>query len=150
MRKFIFILLLVAAFPAASRAQAPLPFQYAVKFVCGKSPGRIVAPGAYFTAINVHNPNEKPAGFRKKVAIALPEEKAGRISRFFDAKLGPDEAMEIDCPDILRHAHAEGFVKGFVVIESELELDIVGVYTTAGSTGQVGSFFLERVPPRRR
>ena len=31
-------------------------FQYAAKFVCGKSAGHIVAPGVYFTAVNVHNP----------------------------------------------------------------------------------------------
>ena len=31
-------------------------FQYAVKFVRGKSAGPVVAPGTYFTAINLHNP----------------------------------------------------------------------------------------------
>ena len=31
-------------------------FQYAIKFVCGKSNGIVAAPGEYWTAINVHNP----------------------------------------------------------------------------------------------
>ena len=46
--------------------------------------------------------------FRKKFAVALPGEKAGPVSRFFDAKLGPDEAFEIDCPDILRRTGTRG------------------------------------------
>jgi Concanavalin A-like lectin/glucanases superfamily/CARDB len=126
-------------------------FQYAVKFVCGKSSGGVVAPGDYFTAINVHNPNEKGIGFKKKFAIALPGERAGRVSRFFDAKLGPDEAFEIDCPDILRRTETkEGFLKGFVVIETAMELDVVGVYTAAGATGRVETMELERVSPRRQ
>ena len=125
-------------------------FQYAVKFVCGKSDGKIVAPGEYFTAINVHNPNEKGIAFRKKFAVALPDEKAGRVSKFFPAKLGPDEAFEIDCPDILRKAEQRGFLKGFAVIESDLELDIVAVYTAAGTTGAVETMDIEHVKGRRR
>jgi hypothetical protein len=125
-------------------------FQYAVKFVCGKAEGGVVAPGAYFTAINVHNPNEKPVAFRKKFAIALPGERPGRVSKFFDAKLGPDEAFEIDCPDVFRRTQArEPFLKGFAVLESPLELDVVGVYTAAGATGRVETMELERVSPRR-
>jgi len=125
-------------------------FQYAVKFVCGKSDQRVVAPGEYFTAINVHNPNEKGVGFKKKFAIALPGEKPGRVSKFFDAKLGPDEAFEIDCPDIFRRTEANAsFLKGFAVIESPLELDVVAVYTAAGGTGRVETMELERVKPRR-
>src|SRR6266478_254979 len=116
--------------PTNTLAQQTTPFQYAVKFICGKSSGRIVAPGAYFTAINVHNPTEKLIRFQKKIAIALPFEKSVKPTKFFDAKLGPDEALEIDCPDILRHLEAQPtFVKGFVVIESENELDVVAVYT---------------------
>ncbi len=126
-------------------------FQYAVKFVCGKSEGRVVAPGAYFTAINVHNPNERGIGFKKKFAVALPGEHPGPISKFFDAKLGPDQAFEIDCPDILRRTGTKGgFLKGFVVIESALELDVVAVYTAAGASGRVDAMELERVKPRRQ
>src|SRR5438128_8287280 len=125
-------------------------FEYAVKFVCGKSDERVVAPGQYFTAINVHNPNARGVGFKKKFAVALPGERPGKVSRFFDAKLGPDEAFEIDCPDILRRAEANvSFLKGFAVIESPLELDVVAVYTAAGSTGRVETMEIERVPRRR-
>jgi hypothetical protein len=126
------------------------PFQYAVKFVCGKPDGGELAPGLYFTAINVHNPNEHAVLFRKKVAVAGRRERPGPVSKFFDAKLGPDEALEIDCPDIRSHAQVhQEFLKGFVVIESDSELDIVAVYTAAGEDGQVETIEIERVPARR-
>jgi hypothetical protein len=132
--------------------KGPAPrFQYAAKFVCGKSVGEAVAPGAYFTAVNVHNPSDNTVRFRKKVAVALPREKPGAVSRFFDASLGPDEAFEIDCADILKHAETSPrFLKGFVVVESDFALDIVAVYTAAGATGQVETLHVERVPPRDR
>ncbi len=134
----------------AIQVQDSAQFQYVVKFVCGKSAGTVVAPGAYYSAINVHNPNDRGFGFKKKFAVALPGEKAGPVSKFFDAKLGPDEAFEIDCPDILRKLRMEGFVKGFAVIESAMELDVVAVYTAAGATRQVETMDVERVKPRRR
>jgi hypothetical protein len=34
-------------------------FQYSAKFVCGKSDGKVVAPGEYWTAINVHRARQK-------------------------------------------------------------------------------------------
>jgi hypothetical protein len=123
--------------------------QYAAKFVCGKSAGDVVAPGTYFTAINVHNPTDKPIVLRKKFAIALPREEPGPVSRFFEARLGPDQAFEIDCKDIVEHVQAgSDFLKGFAVIDSEVELDIVAVYTTAGREGWVTTLHLERVPPQ--
>src|ERR1044072_2632277 len=97
-------LLMSVLWASTALAQELPTFEYAVKFVCGKADNKVVAPGEYFTAINVHNPDDdKRVGLRKKFAIALPGEKAGKVSRFYDAKLGPDEAFEIDCPDILRH-----------------------------------------------
>jgi hypothetical protein len=131
--------------------------QYAAKFVCGVPAAAQgvppVAPGAYFTAVNVHNPGTAPIEFRKKFVIALPGEKAGRISQFFPAVLKADEAFEIDCEDIIRHLDTGGFlkglVKGFVVIESPRELDVVAVYTAAANPSGPGvTMALERVPKR--
>ena len=132
------------------------PFQYAAKFVCGRvgaSPNLPpVAPGFYYTAINVHNPAAQEINkLRKKFAIALPGEKVGKISGFFTMDLKADEAMEIDCPDILKHLDMpQGqFVKGFAVIQSARELDVVSVYTAANSpTGPITTMALERVPKR--
>jgi hypothetical protein len=130
--------------------KAVAPFQYAAKFLCGKPGAGELAPGVYFTAINVHNPSEHGVRFRKKIAVAGRREKPGPVSRFFDAKLGPDQALEIDCPDIRKHAGVdEKFLKGFVVLESEAELDVVAVYTAAGDDGQVETLDVERVPARR-
>jgi hypothetical protein len=141
---------------AVAAAQAPQGFQYAVKFVCGRSPANAqvtppVAPGFYFTAINVHNPNPGPIEFRKKFAQALPNQKAGRVSRLFPASLKEDEAFEVDCPEISRGLDIRPgvFVKGFVVFQTELEIDVVAVYTTAASAiGNVTSMTAERVPKR--
>jgi hypothetical protein len=132
-------------------AEQPPKFQYAAKFICGKPDNPVLAPGTYFTAINVHNPGERGVGFRKKFAVALPGERPGPVSRFFDARLGPDEAFEIDCPDILKHTRTRsGFLKGFAVIESDTELDVVAVYTAAGASRLVETMEITRVPPRRR
>ena len=148
MRLNVLVVLFCVAFSVVGYCQDRGRLEYAVKFVCGKSAGSVVAPGIYYTAINVHNPNKEPVLFRKKVAIALPSEKPGRVSKFFEAKLGPDEAFEIDCPDILRHAKSKGFLKGFVVLETDAELDAVAVYTSTGASQAVGTFFIERVPVR--
>lgn len=124
-------------------------YEYAVKIICGKADGEILAPGRYWTAINVHNPATKGVRFKKKVAIALPSEKPGPVSELFDAKLGPDEAFEIDCKDIREHARYDSdFLKGFVVILSESELDVVAVYTAAGASEYVETLHTERVPAR--
>src|SRR5262245_34246500 len=124
-------------------------FQYAVKFVCGRSDGGVLARGNYFTAVNVHNPNAAPVSFRKKFAVALPNEQPGPVTRFFEARLGPDQALEIDCEDIVEHVRTTGFfrsfVKGFVVIESPVELDVVAVYTASGRFGMIETMHLERM-----
>lgn len=128
--------------------------QYAVKIVCGTSDGTVVAPGEYWTAINVHNPTPQPLSFQKKIAIALPYQKAGPVSDFTHTELNPDEALEIDRNDIFKLAEPTGyepgtFLKGFVVIENEeFELDVVAVYTAAERAGSVKTLHIEHVKPR--
>jgi hypothetical protein len=130
-------------------------FQYAVKVVCGEvvSVDNVptpVAPGQYRTAVNIHNFSKcRDAQFRWKVAVANPG-KPGPVSAYSrPLTLRPDEALEIDCPQVMR-ALAQPpprFVKGYVVIEGD-ELDVVAVYS--GTTGPCGSntFCIERVPGR--
>jgi hypothetical protein len=147
---------LIFAAPPAAAQGVGTRYQYAVKIVCGRSPklNSPVAAGSYFTAVNVHNPRE-PIEFRRKVAIALPG-KAGPISIFINDKLAYDEAMEFDCAQIYRQLEASkipnpGFVKGFLVIMAQHELDVVAVYTAAPLVGgPVASIHTERVPPRDR
>lgn len=127
--------------------------QYAVKLICGSQASGVLATGSYFTAINVHNPHEQPIEFRKKIALTGEEsEQPGKVFGPFDAKLGPDEALEIDNGDIIRHTPEippDAFRKGFVVITSDLELDVVAVYTAEGLFGRVKTLHIDRVPPRR-
>lgn len=137
------------------RAPTPPPVnQYAVKFICG-SPGPsaapVVAPGNYFTAINVHNPDYTRTGFRTKVALALPGH-PGKITPWFPASLGPDEAMEIDCPQIRAAVQAPGndLLKGFAVIQTkstDRTLDIVPVYT-AGNAVHVFTLDVDHPSPK--
>jgi hypothetical protein len=133
-----------------------LALQYAAKFVCGEqesrkgsyAPPQLLAAGRYYTVINVHNPSDKTVTLRYKVATVLPNGQPGPISRFFDTKLGPDQALFIDCSQITALLKTQDkLVEGFVVVESETDLDVVAVYTAAGEK-KVESFKVERIPPR--
>lgn len=130
--------------------------QYAVKVLCGKAPGAeaaaVVAPGQYFTAVNVHNPGRTSIGFIKKVALANAFQKPGKVSKFVEGKLGADEAMEVDCREL---AHMAGvnpgaLFGGYLVFETKegTELDIVAIYTAASGPG-VATMHTERVPKRK-
>ena len=139
-----------------------LSLQYAAKFICGFQPvkptkqsyyggwsGQQLAAGSYYTVVNIHNPTDKPAVIRFKFATALPGGKPGPISRFFDAKLKPDEVISIDCSQLFGFLQGKAsFADGFAVIESEVELDVVAVYTAAGLLGKAESLTIERIPAR--
>src|SRR4029450_4884986 len=81
--------------------QARYRFQYAAKFLCTSNiPGTsqtssAVLPGNYQSAVNIHNPNGQTVYLRKKLAAAN-----GAISKYFDFKLGPDEATSVDCGQV--------------------------------------------------
>jgi hypothetical protein len=108
-----------------------------------------VADGRYYTAINIHNPTERPAAIRMKFAVALENGKPGPISRFFEFRLGPDQAVSINCPEIYRLLGSKyDFIDGFAVFESDVELDVVAVYTAGGAHGEVQTLHTERVPAR--
>jgi len=115
-------------------------YMYPAKFLCGiqkEHEDTRFARGLYATSINVHNPNDALATFSKKLALSIPPgtEKPGRIFPIAKERLGPDEAMEIDCEDVARHIFPKGLpaplIEGFIVIESDSSLDVTAVYTTA-------------------
>jgi hypothetical protein len=144
----LFILLAFAATAAHAQTQFTLS-TYAAKFVCGKSE-KIASPGQYFTMINVHNASPlKKTVYIKRFAIALPEERPGKISEFFAGTLAPEEAMTIDCENIYRHTQVPPgqFLEGFAIIYALSELDVVSVYTAGHS--EVESIHTERVPLRK-
>src|SRR5206468_5066618 len=53
------------------RAQGQVA-EYAVKIVCGVPDRDALAPGKYFTAINVHNPSAGATKLQFKVALTTP------------------------------------------------------------------------------
>jgi hypothetical protein len=128
-------------------------FEYAVKFVCGRSAAGQslqVAPGFYWTDINVHNWNNEPIKFRKKFVLALINQKQSKPTDFVPfVEFGPDYAFAVECREILTRLGAPSFATGFVVFQSSRELDVVAVYTTAAVPGgPVSTFHTERVPKR--
>lgn len=124
-------------------------FQYAAKFLCTANiPGTSqtttsLLPGSYQTVVNVHNPNRETASLRMKIAVA-----GGPISKWKRNKLSPDEAAKVDCSSIRDFGiNAIHGVEGFLVIESDLSLDVIAVYT-AGK-GEVQSIDVEQVRERQ-
>lgn len=142
-----------------------MAFEYVVKFVIGASPVRpeVLAPGYYWTAINILNPSRcADAHLRWKAAQALPALQQGVSSPWSTATLDNGRGFEIDNADIDAALIAGGadrkpwendpngriqHGKGFVVIRSDVELDVVAVYTAAGADRGV-AFHTERVPAR--
>lgn len=139
-------------------------FEYAAKLVCGLQPNskdmRLVR-GFYGTAINIHNPHEKTIEFKKKLALTFPpdEQKPGKVIPIARDKLGPDEALEVDCMDVHRKVFPNGFperyIKGFIVVQSPVSLDVTAVYTAAGLDEQsqvtsVTSVDVEQIRGRKK
>jgi len=126
--------------------------QYSAKLVCGPMEGGKTAPvaaGIYHTAINVHNPGEGPASLRFKFASTQPNATPGRISRFAEIRLGPDQAVSLGCAQAYELLGMKPeFVDGFAVIESGVGLDVVAAYTAANERG-VTTLHTDRVPARK-
>ncbi len=141
----------VTASEAASRQPVN---EYAVKFVCGRmeaseKPNGAVVPGAYATAVNVHNPGPK-IKIDRKVAVAPPLI-PGEITTYQSATLEYDQAVEFGCSEILAQLKEppNGFLTGFLVVHSPIQLDVVAVYTAGPLDGtQVATLHTERVPVR--
>ena len=163
----------VAVFTAASaRAQncsvGRLPCVYSVKFICGDQSADPnlhlpseppVKPGNYATAVNIHNfHQDQKAVILKRAVIANPENQPpGLISRPRQVILGPDQAFEIDCSDIVTlfgSLPAPLFIKGFVELRGQPPnpfptLSVTAVYTAQATTAagtQGGPVSIEVVP----
>ena len=139
---------------------------YAAKFILGTMPQQSqpagegpVEPGSYSTVINIHNPSPSEAvTFVKKAVLLFSENEAVKEgfeipqppSGRREAVLDPDYGMRIDGPDIRQEllsgkvVPAPVFIEGWVVIESPLPLDVVGVYTVRAPDGTV-SIAIDRV-----
>jgi hypothetical protein len=154
MKKLAFVVV-IALFPVLASAQV---FEYAAKYVCGRSGGSgpfNFAAGRYYTSINVHSSRE--VGFQKIFTVSLPSERSGGRTKEIDTGLGADQSMQIDCDNIFRHLKENNvgiptLAEGYVIIRSKLELDVIGVYTASAVSGQsnlVPSMHMDRVPARQ-
>jgi hypothetical protein len=84
-----------------------------------------------------------------KVATTRPNGQPGSISQFLPIPLNADQAMAVECPDILKMGNIiTPFSEGFVIVESEFSMDVVSLYT-AGQGGKVSTLEIERAPERR-
>ena len=61
--------------------------------------------------INVHNPNQQTAVFKKKLALTFPpaEQRPGKILPISQDTLREDEALAVDCIDIKKRLFPNGF-----------------------------------------
>ncbi len=133
-------------------------FEYAVKFVCGRMRRGALAPGRYYTAINIHNPFRDDVKFQTKAALAGPDKVhggkigvGGFVSEFEVYRLEHDQALEIECMDISRRTASfvpRDFISGFYVIQSDTELDVVAVYTTQARFWGAKSIDVETISAR--
>ena len=81
-----------------------ITYVYSVKFVCGTAkPLDPVAPGTYYTAINIHNYTDSAVTISTRPVIAWQEDgPRGAIAKPVQTELKPDEARLIGCRDILK------------------------------------------------
>jgi hypothetical protein len=160
----VFACLLVLPTPVSADDSADpsqLGFQYAAKFLCTANiPGTSqttasVVPGNYETVISIHNPQNQPVRFHKKIALTFSGvEQPGPVSKFVPETLKADEASQVDCT-VIANDFGITFIhgaEGFLVIESTLSLDVNAVLTAAKNGdqgGEVESIAVEQVRERR-
>lgn len=126
-------------------------FEYAVKFLCTSNiPGTSqtsssVLPGAYQTAVNIHNPSNETARVRMKLALGPTT-----VSKFITNRIEPDALLRIDCDRIstgfgIKTIHGS---EGFLIIQSMHSLDVTAVYTAGPIGGAVASLDVEQIRER--
>ena len=147
---------IVPRFRSGNEPPPPRRLVYAVKFLCGTllpeagsgqfpdtTQSHLLVPGTYMTAVNLHNPFRAPVDFSATAVVTMPYRRQGPggggtppRGRVREA-ISPDHGLEIDCVDILTLLDGSGspaeelktqLHKGFLIIESAEDLDVVAVY----------------------
>ena len=150
MKRLLYFLLVLI--PAAAFAQVPP--RYVAKFVCGKATplefqSGAIAPGTYFTAINVHNlTSNATAGLRKRWSFGKVSEQPGGLSQWVSASIPPGQTILIDCRELLGGVGNPPFAEGAIEIISTVDIDVIGVYTTVGASNLVTTMTIDRAPRR--
>lgn len=151
----------VASKPVAITVRPCRRYVYSVKYVCGvhhDDHGCPVRPGAYATEININNPTSREARVEKLfLALGRDGEPKGREPNYVrpEAKdsivLPPQSATMDDCCRIseLLGTSLDKLNIGFVQITSDVELDVVAVYTASSiEPNSPVSIDVERYAPR--
>jgi hypothetical protein len=110
---------------------------YSIKVVCVPTfgnPDGVVVGGVYRTAVNVHNPTWQVAKITKWVTLAPPEGVESKISKQVTETMQPFQAFDLACRQMATEFELQGQAvpggEGFLVIESDVELDVAAVYTS--------------------
>lgn len=139
MRKLGFVLVLLFV---STSAFAQTQLEGSAKFVCGKTGADVIdafafAPGAYYTSINVTNPNHDVVKGRKRFSVGHLRQKPGPHTDWVPWSLQAGETMQVDCSDIYGYLGIPvgTFIDGFVhFVGAPFRYDVTGVYTvTDGS-----------------
>ena len=140
MKKVLFVLVLLAV---TTSAFAQNQYRASAKFVCGKTDQSVIdafafAPGAYYTSLNVTNPNDfGNVNGRKRFSVARLRQQVGPWTGWVPWVLGPGQSMQVDCSDIYANLNIPvgTFIDGFVhFVGDPIRYEVTGVYTvTDGS-----------------
>jgi hypothetical protein len=148
--------------PAGATSHEPPPgtgdwYMYSAKVVCspalGKA-GNALTPGTYYTAVNVHNPWERPAQIKKWLTLSRPQGMPAIHGSPIEESLEALGAVDVDCPQMkkkfgLPTGSTVPGGKGFLAIESDVRLDVAVVYTqrTTTTVGAGSSMDVEYIKP---
>jgi hypothetical protein len=126
-----------------------------VPFTCGDSSGgsssRTIA-GQYATVVQVQNPSPSEQRPVFGVTLTLPPGQggAGVASGFSGRTLRVDQALELDCRqiinDFLSDPPTDALVAGYLLIGSAAPLNVNALYTV-GSGGSVVDMQVNRIEP---
>jgi hypothetical protein len=109
----------------------------------------LLAKGAYFTEITLHNPGAEEVRFRSRLSGAsLAHKPCSGSDSSFDS-LAPDSVLEINCANLLKEVDLspERIHTGFVFLDSLAQLSVAALHTVAGADGYVVAFTFEDIVP---
>jgi hypothetical protein len=148
----IMALVLALGSSGALAADPERTFHYTAKFLCGMAGATDpVVPGLYSTAVSIQKSDGHGALVKFRVALTFPAPSvaSGAVTTRQQVYLKQNEALEIDCEDILPLCGVD-FCKGFILLKSNVRLNVLAVY--AAENGNTGgeSVHRERIPGRAR
>ncbi len=126
---------LVLGLGSAAQSQS-LKYTYAVKFVCGEADEDApVAPGVYYTAINIYITSKRDTSIDAEVYFTYPSSTSGSDYDDIDGSHDKNTAFLVDCEVFANLDSDSDFFEGILYIWARKPLDVMAVYTTEAETG---------------